>query len=139
MNDCIFCKIARDEAKAEKLFETEKSVAFLDIQPRSPGHTLVIPKKHVVTITDLEDEDIAEVFKTTRAVVQILKKALDPDGFNIGINDGRFAGQDVMHLHVNIFPRYAGDGGKSIHSIVYNPLSEDISETAARIRTSANL
>jgi len=134
MNECIFCKISRGEAKAEKIYETENVVSFLDINPRTPGHSLVIPKKHVTTLADLEDELIADLFKTTREVVKILKKALDPDAFSIGINDGRAAGQEIPHLHVNIFPRFKGDGGKPVHYIVNNPPSGKLSEIGEKIR-----
>ena len=135
MNNCIFCKIARNEANAEKLLETERTVSFLDINPRSPGHSLVIPRNHAVVLSELDDETVAEVFKATRAVVQMLEKALQPDAFTIGINDGEAAGQEIPHLHVNIFPRFNGDGGRAIHSVVHNPPSEDISHMADRIRT----
>ncbi len=135
MEECIFCKIARGEAKAEKIYETESVVSFLDINPRAPGHSLVIPKKHVETLADLGDELVADVSKATKKVVVMLKKALSPDAFIIGINDGKAAGQEIPHLHVNIIPRFKGDGGKPVHSVVDNPPSEEISEMAEKIRS----
>ena len=136
MSDCIFCRIASNEIGSEKLLETERTVSFLDINPRAIGHSLVIPKAHAVKLTELDDETVTEVFKATRDVVKMLEKALKPDAFTIGINDGEAAGQEIPHLHVNIIPRFKGDGGKAIHSVVHNPTTEDIKETARRIRSS---
>ena len=135
MNNCIFCKIARNEANAERLLETERTVSFLDINPRSPAHSLVIPKNHVVVLSELDDETITEVFKATKSVAQMLEKALQPDAFTIGINDGKAAGQEIPHLHVNIFPRFNGDGGRAIHSVVHNPPNVSIAQMAERIRS----
>ncbi len=135
MGECIFCKIVRGEAGAERLLETEHVVSFLDIQPRSPGHSLVIPKTHAVKLADLDDESAAEVFRVTKEVAKMLESALKPDAFTIGINDGEAAGQVVPHLHVNIMPRFRGDGGAAIHSVVNNPPSEELGEMAARIRS----
>jgi histidine triad (HIT) family protein len=137
MSDCIFCRIARNELPAEKILENERTVAFLDIRPRSPGHSLVIPKVHAEVLSALDDETAAEVFAATRSVVKMLEKALSPDAFTIGINDGEAAGQEIPHLHVNIMPRFSGDGGRAIHSVVDNPPKEDISQTAQRIRSGA--
>lgn len=135
MSECIFCKIVRGEAGAERLLETERAMSFLDIQPRAPGHSLVIPKAHAVKLADLDDESAAEVFRATKEVVKKLQKALSPDAFTIGINDGEAAGQVVPHLHVNIMPRFRGDGGAAIHSVVHNPPSEGLREMAERIRS----
>jgi len=135
MGECIFCQIARNEASAEKILETECTVSFLDIQPRSPGHTLVVPKAHAPRLADLEDELVAEVFRATKDVVRMLEKGLNPDAFTIGINDGKTAGQVIPHLHVNVIPRFRGDGGSAIHSVVHNPPSEAVQETAERIRS----
>ena len=135
MEHCIFCQIASREAPAERILETEGTVSFLDIQPRSPGHSLVIPKLHATNLADLDDDLVGEVFRATRNVVKMLEKALKPAAFTIGINDGEEAGQVIAHLHVNIIPRFRGDGGSAIHSVVHNPPSEDIRDTAERIRS----
>lgn len=135
MEECIFCKIARRGAKAERIYEGENVLSFLDINPKAPGHSLVIPKEHVETLADLGDELVANLFKATKKVVVMLKKALSPDAFIIGINDGKAAGQEIPHLHVNIIPRFEGDGGRPVHSVVDNPPSEGISEMAEKIRS----
>lgn len=135
MDECIFCKIVRGDVKSEKVYEDENVLSFLDINPRAPGHSLVIPKKHVETLADLEDELVADLFKATKKVVVMLKKTINPDAFTIGINDGKAAGQEVPHLHVNIIPRFRDDGGKPIHYVVNNPSTEKISEIAERMRS----
>ena len=134
VSNCIFCKISNGEIRAKKIFETENAISFLDINPRAPGHSLVIPKKHVITLAELEDKLIVEVFKMTREVVKMLKITLSPDAFSIGINDGKASGQEIPHLHVNIFPRFRDDGGKTVHSIVNNPPSDKISEISEKIK-----
>jgi len=133
MAECIFCRIARKEGSAERILETEHVVSFLDIQPKSLGHTLVMPKRHATRLADLSNELVSEVFKATRDVVNMLEKALKPDAFTIGINDGEEAGQEIPHLHVNVIPRFRGDGARAIHSVVHNPPREDITQTAERI------
>ncbi len=137
MSGCIFCKIANKEKEAEIIYETENVLSFLDINPRAPGHSLVIPKKHARKLIDLEDELIADLFVATKEVMNILQGALNPDAFNVGINDGEAAGQEIPHLHVNLFPRFRGDHGKPVHAIVNNPPPAKISEMAERIRRQA--
>lgn len=136
INDCIFCKIASGKMDSEKIYETEKVVSFLDINPLTPGHSLVIPKKHVEVFSELEDELVGEVFKVTKRVEKALDSALNPDGFTIGINDGKAAGQEIPHLHINILPRFKNDRGGSIHTIVKNPPEEEISEIAEKVKKS---
>lgn len=135
MDECIFCRIVRKEASAEIILETDHAISFLDIEPRSIGHSLVIPKRHAVRLAALDDNEIADVSRMTRDVVKALEKALKPDAFTIGINDGEEAGQVIAHLHVNIIPRFRGDGGKAIHSVVHNPPKEEIRNTAERVRS----
>lgn len=135
MEGCAFCEITEGRTKAERIYETEGVIAFLDINPRAPGHSLVIPKKHVKLLANLEEDLVVELFIALREVLKILKRALNPNGFNIGINEEKAAGQEIPHLHVNIFPRFSGDKGKSVHSIVNNPPLQNISKIADKIRS----
>ena len=135
MEECVFCKIVRGELPAAKIYEGERSLAFLDINPISPGHTLVIPKEHASSFVELDEATTADVFNAVRMVMRMLKVALHPDGFNIGINDGKAAGQEIMHVHVNVIPRYEGDGGKPVQSIVRNPPRESLEEIAEKIKS----
>ena len=112
MESCIFCKIIAGEIPSYKLYEDDKTMAFLDIHPVNPGHTLVIPKKHSTNILDIEPEDWAAVAETTRKMSQILHDTVVADGINLRMNNREHAGQDVDHPHVHIVPRHKGDGLK---------------------------
>lgn len=134
VKDCVFCKIVEGEIDSEKVYESEDVISFLDVNPRAPGHTLVIPKKHVNSIIELEDHLIADLFCVAKTIMRVLRSTLDPDGFTVGLNEGRAAGQEIPHLHVNIIPRFEGDGGSSIHSVVDNTPDEEVSEIAGMMR-----
>ena len=77
--------------------------------PVSEGHTLIIPKRHIASIFEATIEEQVDIFTTLKKAKKQLEKTLNPDGYNIGINDGISAGQTVMHLHIHLIPRYAGD------------------------------
>ncbi len=124
--DCLFCKIGSHEIPAGVVYEDEKTLAFLDIHPIAPGHTMVIPRVHAENILDLPDDVVGSLFDTVKKVTGLLDKALKPEGFTIGINHGRVSGQMVDHLHVHIVPRFDDDGGRSLHSVVNNPPTESI-------------
>ena len=135
-SNCIFCKIVVGDAYAEKIDETKTVIAFLDINPRSRGHSLVIPKKHVQVLADLEDELLVDVMLMVKRVVKTLKNTLNSKAFTIGVNDGEEAGQEIPHLHINIIPRSKNDDGKPIQHVVENPPQEAISDLAQLIRLS---
>ena len=113
--DCLFCKIVDGEILSQKIYEDDLSFAFLDAQPLTKGHSLIIPKNHAENILELPDGEIAPVFLAVKHVTKMLLKAIQPEGFTIGINHGRISGQAVDHLHIHVIPRYKGDGGESIH------------------------
>ena len=124
---CLFCQIAEKKLPAKIVFENEAALAFLDINPRSKGHTVVAPMVHAETISDLPSEYDSELLAAVRETIERLK-ALSPDGFTIGVNQGKISGQEVPHLHIHIIPRYKDDGGSSIQSVV--PAKSD-KDTAA--------
>lgn len=132
--DCLFCKIIKKEIKAEIVYEDKETIAILDVHPKAPGHTMVLPKAHSDNLLDLPNEKIGPVFQAVKKVAEMLKKSLKPDAFTIGINNGKYSGQLIDHLHVHIIPRWRGDGGKSIHSVVDNLPKESLGEIRARIR-----
>ena len=134
METCIFCKFIKKEIATECVYEDDVVYAFLDNIPRSPGHTLVIPKIHAENILDMQKENVGPFFERVQIVVGMIKSSLAPDGFTLGINHGKWAGQAVDHVHFHIIPRWQGDGGSSIHSVVSNPPKEDIKTIAERIR-----
>ena len=108
-NDCIFCAIADGEIPSFKVYEDDLVLAYLDINPFSKGHTLVIPKAHSTGLLDTGDDVLVAVVARVKKVAAHLKAALPCDGFNILQNNGEAAGQTVRHLHFHIIPRYAGE------------------------------
>ena len=102
---CIFCN-----PKGEKLVaENALAQAVLDTYPVSPGHVLVISRRHAATIWDLTDEEYAACFALVREARAVLEARFTPDGFTLGANCGVAAGQSVMHAHIHLIPRYRGD------------------------------
>ena len=112
-NDCIFCGIAEGEIPSFKVYEDEQVLAYLDINPFSKGHALVIPKKHSAGLVDTDDETLAVVIARVKKVAAHLKEKLGCDGFNIMQNNGEAAGQTVRHVHFHIVPRWTGDDAAS--------------------------
>jgi histidine triad (HIT) family protein len=135
MSDCFFCKIINKEAPAEIIYEDANAMAFLDIHPKAPGHTMVVPKIHAETILDLPKEEVGKLFGAVKKITELLDKSLKPDGFTIGINHGKVSGQTVEHLHIHIMPRWYNDGGGSIHSVVDNPPKEALKDIKKKILT----
>lgn len=109
MSDCQFCDIAAGEAPATRLYEDESVVVFLDIAPVTDGHTLVVPKNHYETLTDMPPETAGDLFERVRVVAGAVEAAFDPDGLNIVQANGEAAGQEVFHAHVHVLPRYEND------------------------------
>jgi histidine triad (HIT) family protein len=118
--DCLFCKIASKEIPAKIVYEDDYVLAFLDVRPRSPGHTMVIPKRHASTLLELPDTDAEKLFVGVKNVDAVLVRKISPDGMTIGINQGKASGQEVDHLHVHLMPRWKNDGGGPIQSAVNN-------------------
>ena len=108
-NNCIFCAIAAGEIPSFKIYEDDAFLAYLDINPFSRGHTLVIPKAHYEGLLDAPDETLAALVSRVRKVAAHIKDRLGCDGFNILQNNGEAAGQTVRHIHFHIVPRWNGD------------------------------
>jgi len=110
MSDCIFCKIVAGQIPCTKVYEDSACLVFMDINPISPGHTLVVPKKHYEAIMEMPADEAAALFKPIPALAAAVKAALKAEALNVLQNNGRAAGQAVDHLHVHLIPRWAGDG-----------------------------
>ncbi len=131
MEDCIFCKIAAGQIPNHTVYEDDFVLAFLDIFPHAKGHTVIIPKKHFDTLADMPEEDYQKIQKGIFKAAARVQEVLKPEGMNIGFNDRPAAGQVVPHMHWHIFPRWAGDGGGSVHSIIKKPAEAiDVAELA---------
>ncbi len=133
-DNCLFCKIVNGEIPTQKVYESEKALAFLDINPVNPGHILVIPKNHSENLNDIEEEDYLAVQKVVRYIAPKAAEALGACGYNIGQNNLPCSGQVVMHLHVHIMPRFEGDGHELWHGKAYES-DEKMQEIADKIRS----
>ena len=124
-NDCIFCAIVAGEIPSFKVYEDDFVLAYLDINPFTKGHVLVIPKTHSTGLLDTDDDALAAVVMRVKKVAAHMKASLSCDGFNILQNNGEAAGQTVKHLHFHIIPRYAGE------PLEFESHKGDMSELAA--------
>jgi histidine triad (HIT) family protein len=110
MSDCLFCKIANKEHPSTIIYEDDEFLAFLDLYPINPGHTLVIPKKHCQDFLDFPKAEETDLMEFMKKVARAVKKGTHADGFNIGLNSGKAAGQAIFHAHFHIIPRFDNDG-----------------------------
>jgi histidine triad (HIT) family protein len=132
----IFAKILRGELPAHKIYEDDKTFAFLDIMPRAPGHALVIPKAAASTIVDIEPDDLSRLIKTTQAVARAAMKVFAADGLTIHQFNEPAGGQVVFHVHVHVIPRKNGVALKPPASVKEDPavLSDQALKLAAALK-----
>src|ERR1700722_8985588 len=129
----IFAKILRGELPAHKVFEDDKAFAFLDIMPRAPGHTLVIPKTPARTFLDIAPDDLAHLIKVAQKIARAAVKVFEADGLTIQQFNEPSGGQVVFHLHIHVIPRKTGVALKPAASFKEEP--SVLSEQAARLAT----
>jgi histidine triad (HIT) family protein len=110
MPECIFCKIVAGSIPCTKLYEDAHVLSFLDISPISPGHTLLVPKRHYGAIMEMPAGEVAALFKPVAALAAAVKTAVGAEGLNVLQNNGPTAGQVVPHLHIHLIPRWPDDG-----------------------------
>lgn len=110
MENCIFCKIIKGEIPCYKIYEDNDVLAFLDIKPFTRGHCLIIPKKHFENIFDVTEDILQKVIITVKKVSEKIKNVLKADGIRLSQSNGKAAGQEVMHFHLHVIPRYNNDG-----------------------------
>jgi histidine triad (HIT) family protein len=129
MEDCIFCKIIKGEVPSRRVYEDSEFLAFLDVQPVSNGHILIIPKKHVIWMQEADDETIAKIFQTGKKLMIAAKKATKCDFVQVAV-----AGEQVPHFHVHLIPRYMDDSLPNFPTKQYKDGEAD--EMAAKISAS---
>lgn len=130
--ECIFCDIAQHKKPGFFIYEDDRVMAVLDIFPSASGHVMVIPKKHGETVLDYSQLELGYTMEVVKKVINALTKTYNTDVFTIGINHMEKLG--VPHLHLHIIPRYDGDGGGIVQSIVKKPVSEKLENIAKNIR-----
>ena len=129
--NCLFCKIIVGDIPSFKVYEDERVFAFLDIGPVTKGHTLFIPKNHAENLTEGSVEDAEALMRAVHAVAPKIVKALGGTGYNLGMNHGVDAGQEVFHTHVHVMPRYAGEPRTFVKT---GPSQEKLAEIAKTIQ-----
>ena len=132
----IFNKIISREIPAHIIYENEHTLVFLDANPCSPGHTLVIPKKWSKNMLDIDEQDLIEVMKTIKYITPYILRAVGAKGYNLDQNNEAIAGQVVMHTHFHIIPRFDGDGLERWHPRM--ELKPKIKELAEKIKFELN-
>ena len=110
MAECVFCKIVAGEIPCTKVFEDGLCLAFLDVGPISPGHTLLIPKAHYETIHQMPADEAAHLARHIPVLAAAVQKAVRAEGINVLQNNGACSGQEVFHVHVHLIPRWPEDG-----------------------------
>jgi histidine triad (HIT) family protein len=133
MADCVFCMIRDGKIPSAKVYDDERTLAFMDINPLTRGHCLVAIKAHAATLYDAELEDLKAAIATAKKVGGALRKALSPDGLNVLQANGAAAFQSVPHFHLHLIPRWNGDG-KGFDWKLVPGNREEIMGTADRIR-----
>lgn len=117
MSSCIFCDIIARKAPASIVYEDDVVIAFMDLFPINPGHTLVVPKQHFVRVTELDDITAARMMTVARDIAAaIYRSSVQAEGVNLTLADGRAAGQEVPHAHLHVIPRFRGDGFRCTRS-----------------------
>jgi histidine triad (HIT) family protein len=107
--DCLFCKIVGGDLPATVVREDDRTVAFMDINPATRGHLLVVPREHAKDVLDIGDEDLAACATAAKELAGLVKERLHADGVNLINSCGREAWQTVFHFHLHVIPRYTGD------------------------------
>lgn len=134
MDNCVFCKIISGEIPADKIYEDENFLAFLDINPNNPGHTLLIPKTHYKNLYETPDNVLSEMAPLIKKLAVAVKQGVNADGINIMMNNEEAAGQIVPHAHFHIIPRFAGDTLRHWPGKPYAN-KEEAAEIAKKIRS----
>ena len=132
-NDCLFCKIIKGKLPSSKVYESEKTLAFLDIHPVNIGHTLVISKEHFANIYETPDDVLSDMIIVSKKTAMAIKIATSADGINLAMNNNHAAGQLIFHSHLHVIPRFSNDGFELWHG--KRPYNEDeMAEVAEKIK-----
>ncbi|MBP9762460.1 HIT family protein [Patescibacteria group bacterium] len=131
---CLFCRIAKGEIPAAKVYEDEIVLAFMDVHPVTQGHLLVVPKRHSVDLRDTDPVVLGQLLPRIQRIAHGLCQALGIEGFNLEQNNGKVAGQVIPHLHFHLIPRRSDDGLKHWPALAIEPTAEERAALAVQIR-----
>ncbi len=136
MDPCVFCRILAGELPASLVLDNDLVAAFLDIHPWNPGHTLVLPRRHVESFTDQNPNEVEQLALCGQRIAAAMKRGLEGcEAINLSLADGGAAGQDVPHTHLHVVPRRAGDGLGWRIPAAQPPARETLDAIAAQLRT----
>jgi histidine triad (HIT) family protein len=131
---CIFCEIAKGNIPSKTLYEDENVIAFLDVNPTSAGHTLIVPKKHTSSLLEADEQTAAAVFEAARKLAPQLVNVLHADGINLLSNAKEAAGQSVDHFHVHLIPRYENKEKEAV-DITFGAPSLDVDSIYSTLKS----
>ncbi len=123
MNDCIFCKILNGDIPSKKIYEDDKVIVIMDVNPKVDGHSLIIPKEHITDFMEMNDELLAHIYKVAREMSNKLMTKLNATAMTLGVNYGE--SQVVKHFHLHLLPNYGIKDGEKTVDEVYAILKED--------------
>ena len=135
MGDCIFCKIAKGSIPSKTVYEDSHFRVFMDVNPATDGHCLIIPKEHFDNIYDLDAETAGKLFSLATCIARAMRDALGCGGINVVQNNGLIAGQTVNHFHLHLIPRYEDDG-QHLLWVPHEADPEKLEELRKKIRKS---
>lgn len=135
-SDCIFCEIVAGTSECHEVYQDDATLAFMDIHPANDGHCLVIPKNHFENVFDMPPAAFGTVASTVAKVARVVNEVLRPGGMSLVQANGALAGQSVLHVHVHVLPRRAGDNLLINWDRGNRPVDRDrIAEIAERLRS----
>ena len=136
MTECVFCQIVAGERPASIFYEDDVVLGFMDIDPVTSGHALVIPKRHAAYLADLDEETGRRLWTVTqRTAAAIRRSGVKCEGINLFLADGEAAQQEILHVHMHVFPRYRGDPFKLVVERGARPSRDELDRTAREIKS----
>ncbi len=120
MLNCVICSIIEGRIPSQIVYRDEWAVAFLELRPSAPGHTLLVPRRHAARVEDLSSVEVRGLFSALHRLLPAVTRAAGAEATTVGINNGPGSGQHIPHVHIHIIPRNIGDGGGIIQTIVRN-------------------
>lgn len=136
MSNCVFCDVVAGKARSSVVYEDDTVIAFMDIGAINPGHVLIVPKKHVAYMAEMDEETGMHLFRIAMRIGQAIRKSgFRCEGINLFLADGEAAFQEIFHLHLHIFPRFRGDSFKIDVDWTMTSSRKELDQVTAKIRT----
>lgn len=135
ISECIFCQLIGGEAPGTFVYQDDVVVAFLDINSVTPGHLMVVPRAHLPALADIDDQTGAHMFNVAQKMAAaLLSSGLRGEGINLFYADGEAAGQEILHAHLHVFPRFKGDGFRIDADWDSGPTRDELDQIGSQIR-----